>query len=169
MIHSDNPFAQSDDATRRLRGRLGSGVTVITSGKPETPTGLTVSSLVVVEGAPGRVIAVVGPNSDLYDTAIKSGRFIVHVCMREHAGLADVFAGLRPNPGGMFAGLSLDHTEWGPSIRSIPTRAYCSAATIAPVGWSGLLTGVIDRVDFDTDPDPLIHYRGKYRGLLGLE
>lgn len=169
MIHSDNPFGQSDDATRRLRGRLGSGVTVITSGPPEKQTGLTVSSLVVVEGSPGRIVAVVGPNSDLYDVASETGKFIVHVCKREHAGLADVFAGIRPNPGGLFAGLHLDHTEWGPTIESIPTRAYCSAATIEPVGWSGLLTGTIDRVDFDTDPDPLIHYRGKYRGLLGLE
>jgi len=142
---------------------------VITSGSPERPTGLTVSSVVVVAGAPGRVIAVVGPNSDLYDTAIESGRFIVHVCNQEHSGLADVFAGVRPNPGGMFAGLSLDDTEWGPSIKSIPTRAYCSAATIEPVGWSGLLTGTIDRVDFDIDPDPLIYYRGRYRGLPGLE
>jgi 3-hydroxy-9,10-secoandrosta-1,3,5(10)-triene-9,17-dione monooxygenase reductase component len=166
VIHDDNPFAQSaDDPTRRLRGRLATGVTLITAGTPNRHTGLTVSSLVVVEGDPGRVVAVVGPNSDLYDIAGATGKFIVHLCEEEDAGLADVFAGIRPSPGGPFSGLDVLDTAWGPSIQSIGTRAFCSKAIIEPLGWSGMLVGIIDRVEFGSNPDPLIHYRGGYRHL----
>lgn len=166
VIHNENPFPQgADDPTRRLRGRIGAGVTVITAGDEDHRAGLTVSSLVVIEGEPGRVVAVVGPNSDLYDIASATGKFVLHLCEARHAGLADVFAGIRPSPGGMFSGLNVTDTEWGPSIQTIETRAFCSEGTIEPLGWSGLLTGIIDKVEFGADPSPLIHYRGGYRGL----
>lgn len=166
VIHNENPFSPTeDDPTRRLRGRLAAGVTIITSGDSENRTGLTIASLVVVEGRPGRVLAIVGPNSDLYDVAAEHGKFIVHVCSDENAGLADVFAGIRPSPGGIFAGLEIELTEWGPLIRSISTRAFCSEASIESFGWSGVLTGTIDKVEFSGDPEPLIHYRGHYRKL----
>jgi flavin reductase (DIM6/NTAB) family NADH-FMN oxidoreductase RutF len=140
-------------------------VTVITSGSQEKRTGLTVSSLVVIDGAPGLVLAVVGPNSDLYDVAAATGKFVVHLGKPGQSGLADVFAGIRPSPGGIFAGLTVDDTAWGPVIGEMPTRAYCSEATSEPMGWSGILTGPIDSVDFGDNPEPLIHYRGSYRRL----
>jgi len=111
------------------------------------------------------VCAAVGPNSDLYDIAARTGKFIVHLCQPGQSGIADVFAGIRPSPGGLFAGLDVEDTEFGPSIRVMPGRAYCTDATIEPIGWSGLLTGTIESVAFGDNPEPLIHYRGNYRSL----
>lgn len=166
MIHDENPFASTtDDPVRRFRGRLAAGVCVVTSGTPAHRTGLTVSSIMVIEGQPPTLVAVVGPNSDLYDIASASGSFVVHQCGEGDLGLADVFAGVRPSPGGSFAGLTVLDTRWGPVIDSLPTRAFCSEAEIEPLGWSGLMRGKIDKVEIVGTSNPLVHYRGEYRGL----
>ncbi|MGZ8756004.1 MAG: flavin reductase, partial [Acidimicrobiia bacterium] len=57
-IHEEHPFAAPPDLrdpARQLRGRLTSGITVLTSGGPDQRTGLTVSSLLIAEGEPSRV------------------------------------------------------------------------------------------------------------------
>ena len=45
------------DPTRRLRGRLVAPVTIWTAGRPPGGAGLTVSSILVAEGQPARVLA----------------------------------------------------------------------------------------------------------------
>lgn len=166
MIHEEDPFASmEDDPTRRFRGRLASSVTIITAGTDDKKTGLTVSSLFVVDGDPALVYAVVGPNSDLYDTVTRTGAFAVHVCHDGQAGLADVFAGIRPNPGGLFAGSEYQMSEWGPLLTSLPNRALCRTVSTEDSGWSGVLIGSIEEIEFTDITDPLLHFRGSYRSL----
>lgn len=167
VIHEGNPFAPTDDQPmRRFRGRLVAPVTVITSGKGDKKTGLTVSSLSVLEGEPNLIQAVVGPNSDLYDVVSDSGSFTVHICEVGHEGLAEVFAGLRPSPGGLFSGTEFEETEWGPVLNNLPNRAYCRFRSIELAGWTGLLVGEVDRVELAPQLQPLIHFRGTYRELI---
>lgn len=169
MIHSENPFVDdpnSRDPVRRFRGRLTAPVTIVTAGS-EKKTGLTVSSLVVIEGEPGRVEAVIAPTSDLWDEIADAGRFVVHVCGDEHRGRAEVFAGLRPSPGGVFAGLVVTESEWGPVIDDMTDRAYCTFETRREVGYSGLVTGRIDQVEVADSAQPLAYFRGRYHTLRG--
>jgi 3-hydroxy-9,10-secoandrosta-1,3,5(10)-triene-9,17-dione monooxygenase reductase component len=168
VIHSDNPFVDdpdSRDAVRRFRGRLSAPVTIFTSVDGENRTGLTVSSLMVIEGEPGRVEAVVGPTNDLWDAVAETGRFVVHVCGERHRQLAEVFAGLRPSPGGIFAGLTVTDSEWGPVIDEITDRAYCSFESRRELGYAGLVTGRIDHVEVADFTNPLAYFRGQYRTL----
>ena len=56
-IHSTDPFATPEEQRsplRRLRGRLAAPVTLWTADGPAGPAGLTVSSMLVAEGEPGR-------------------------------------------------------------------------------------------------------------------
>jgi flavin reductase (DIM6/NTAB) family NADH-FMN oxidoreductase RutF len=166
VIHDENPFAPTDDdPLRRFRGRLASPVTIITAGSADTRTGLTVSSLFVAEGDAPLLFALVGPNSDLFDEVSRSGAFVVHIGQSGQEGIAEVFAGLRPSPGGLFRGLEVEQGEWGPVLAAIPNRAFCTFKSIEPQGWTGLLVGAIDRFELAGDPDPLIHFRGRYRTL----
>ena len=62
MIHSEHPFRPEPgdlDPARRFRGRIAAGVTIVTAGTGSKPTGLTVSSLLVIEGDPAYVELVV--------------------------------------------------------------------------------------------------------------
>jgi 3-hydroxy-9,10-secoandrosta-1,3,5(10)-triene-9,17-dione monooxygenase reductase component len=168
VIHHDNPFADdpdSRDPIRRFRGRLSAPVTIVTSGAGEDRTGLTVSSLLVVEGEPGLIQAVVGPTSDLWGVVAETGRFVVHICSDEHRGLAEVFAGIRPSPGGIFATATIADSDWGPVLEEIGDRAFCTLESFEELGYGGLVTGRIDRVDVAELSRPLVYFRGRFRSL----
>lgn len=168
MIHDDHPFLGTPDQRdpiRRFRGRLIAPVTIVTAGSGDRRTGLTVSSLNVVEGEPGLVQLVVGPTSDLWETAALSGGFVVHVCREEDRHLAEVFAGLRPSPGGLFAGLELTDSDWGPAIDNLGVRAFCNFTEQREVGYAGVMSGEIHHLDVGELDNPLIYFRGGYRTL----
>lgn len=167
-IHEEHPFIPPEDARepiRRLRGRLVAPVTIVTAGDSDDRAGLTISSLMIAEGGPGMVTFLLGPTADLYDVVVDSGRLVVHVLESHHRALSDVFAARRPSPGGPFAGLDLDQTSWGPVISSIPNRAFCSVASLTEAGYSMLVAAMIDEVHIEGLSDPLVYFRGHYRGL----
>ncbi len=168
MIHTESPFApdpEDRDPVRRFRGRLTSPVTIVTSGPTDRRTALTVSSLSVAEGEPGLIQPLIGPTSDLWSSIADTGKFVVHICSGRHRRLSEVFAGLRPSPGGVFAGVSVTQSEWGPVIDDIGDRAYCSVETQVELGYAGVVTGRVDTVDVGDLVDPLVRFRGAYRSL----
>jgi flavin reductase (DIM6/NTAB) family NADH-FMN oxidoreductase RutF len=168
MIHGENPFVDAPDQrdpVRRFRGRLTAPVTIVAAGTPANRTGLTVSSLNVIEGGPGSVHLVIGPTADIWDAMAATGRFIIHICRREDRRLAEVFAGLRPSPGGIFSGLAIDDTEHGPVMIELPDRAYCRLVERIETGNSGVVIGEIDHVEIGELSDPLVYFRGAYRSL----
>jgi flavin reductase (DIM6/NTAB) family NADH-FMN oxidoreductase RutF len=167
-IHSEHPFVPDPDErdpVRRFRGRLAAPVTIVTAGEGDRRTGLTVSSLFVVEGEPGLVHAVVTPNSDLWDVVAESGAFVVHICRHTHRDLADVFAGIRPSPGGLFTGAEVIGSRWGPVLAAVEDRAYCTLIGQEEVGYSGVVRGQLDQVELSGISDPLVYFRGRYRDL----
>jgi flavin reductase (DIM6/NTAB) family NADH-FMN oxidoreductase RutF len=168
MIHDENPFVDTPDQrdpVRRFRGRLVAPVTVVTAGRGAEQTGLTVSSLNVVEGNLGVAQLVVGPTSDLWDVSKASGAFVIHILGAGDRHLAEVFAGLRPSPGGIFAGLDLTSTEHGPVVDGLANRAYCRFVDRFELGYSGIVTGEIEKVETDGLTNPLTYFRGSYRSL----
>ena len=123
------------------------------------------SSLIVIEGEPGRIHLVIGPLTDLWDVIEETGRCVVHIAEAKHHAASDVFAGLRPSPGGPFASVETTQSDWGPVITDMPNRAYCTTVSRAEVGWSGIVETEVDRVELSERTEPLIHHRGSYRGL----
>lgn len=166
-IHSEHPFSvpiDQRDPVRRLRGRLAAPVAVLTAGS-ETPAGLTASSLLVVEGEPPRVISIVGPGADFLDAANESDAFVTHVLAGDQGPLADVFAGLRPAPGGMFADHETEATEWGPRLVEVSDWAGCRLQETRPLGDQMLVVGRIEHLQLSDLSDPLVYFRGSYRRL----
>lgn len=165
-IHSEHPFADHDpnrDAVRQLRGRLGGVVSLWTSGTCTDGAGLTVSSLMVVQGEPGRVVALLDPLSDLAAELIETGRAVVQLLAWEDRELAEVFAGRSPAPGGLFRAAPFVDTDHGPRLASALTWAAVSLESSREVGWSLEVTCVLDEVQAGEDVDPLVHRRGRYR------
>jgi 3-hydroxy-9,10-secoandrosta-1,3,5(10)-triene-9,17-dione monooxygenase reductase component len=164
----ENPFLDPEDArepARRLRGRLLAPVTIVTAGSADGRAGLTVSSVMIAEGRPPVLYFLLNAASDLFYALEETGRFIVHVCERRHRTIADVFAGLRPSPGGPFAGVDIEDTPFGPVIADLESRAHCAVREWREESYSALVSANIERVDLSSLDDPLAHFRGRYRGL----
>lgn len=165
-IHSEHPFADPEpirDAVRQLRGRLGGVVSLWTAGEGESAAGLTVSSLMVAGGEPGRILALLDPLSDLYERLTDSGRAVVQLLRWEHLELAEVFAGRTPAPGGQFHTAEFLDGPYGPRLADAGSWAHVTLESTAEVGWSELVTTVIDEVVVAEETDPLVHRRGRYR------
>jgi flavin reductase (DIM6/NTAB) family NADH-FMN oxidoreductase RutF len=164
-IHNVDPFATPEgdrSPLRRLRGRLASPVTLWTA---PGPAGLTVSSTLVVNGTPGRVLGLVDDESELWAAIEDAGRFAVLPLRPEHRQLADRFAGLMPAPGGLFANGDWRETDFGPVPADAGTWAGCRLDAARPYGWALLLEGTVEHVELGAADEPLVHYRGRYREL----
>jgi len=162
-IHTDHPFLDPEgDPVRRFRGRLGGTVTLWTSGS-ERRAGLTVSSIMVAGGEPGRVLGLIDPDSDLRDVLEETGRAVVHLLGWEHRDLAEAFAGLMPSPGGPFRMGDWEQTDHGPRLLNASAWVDVEVESAEGVGWSELVVARIVDVVLGEDEHPLEHRRGRYR------
>lgn len=164
-IHSEHPFLEPEherDPARRLRGRMGGAVTLLTAGSGEARAGLTVSSLMVAHGDPAHLLALVDPDSELADALRDTGRGVAQLLSWPHRELADAFAGIAPAPGGAFRLGSWTDTEWGPLLDGVSAWAGFALAGTTEVGWSMLVDGVLERIDLADPDEPLVHRRGRY-------
>ncbi|MEQ4300689.1 flavin reductase family protein [Plantactinospora sp. B6F1] len=172
QIHHTDPFATPErdrSPVRRLRGRLPAPVTLWTAYEPSDgdPAGLTVSSTLVADGEPGRLLGLVDEESELWAAASGSGRFAVTLLGPAHRQLADRFAGLFPAPGGLFATGEWTRTGYGPvpGGPGIGGWAGCRLDGAREYGWALLVEATIETVELEGAAAPLLHHRGRYREL----
>lgn len=163
-IGSD-PFATPVEArqpARRLRGRLAAPVTVWTAQNGAgSRTGITMSSVLVSDGAPPEVLGLVDPVSSFWDAVQEAGRFVVQVLADGQQRTAERFA-LR-FPGDPFDEEEVVQTPWGPALGSAATRAGCTLLGSTESGYSLLLRARIDEIVLNERAvRPLVYYRGAY-------
>jgi len=162
-IHRENPFADppaSRDTLRQFRGRLPVPVTVVASGEGPARTGLTVSSLLVVLGEPGYVVAMVDPDSDMGATLTPGQLLTVSVLGPADEYLAEAFAGLAPAPGGLFRLGRWTQTDFGPVLDGA-TWLGATVTDVRPLGWANEVVARVDSVEL-ARPEALVHQRGRY-------
>ena len=160
-IHSSHPFATEPDPVRRFRGRLGGVVSLWTAGAGAERAGLTVSSVMVANGEPGRVLGLLDPDAELTDRVATTGLAVVQLLEWDDRALAEAFGGTAPAPGGPYTLGSWTETPYGPALAD-RTRALVRVESTADVGWSLLVTATIEHVVMVDDRHPLEHRRGRY-------
>jgi 3-hydroxy-9,10-secoandrosta-1,3,5(10)-triene-9,17-dione monooxygenase reductase component len=165
-ISPSDPFATPDhlrSPLRRLRGRLPAAVTLWTA---PGPAGLTVSSMFIVDGDPGRLAGIVDEESDLWAAVEAAGRFAVTALTSDDRQLADRFAGLLPAPGGLFAATAdWTDSDHGPVPVGHDAWAGCRLDAARPFGYGLLVEATIETVEVGGEAAPLVHHRGRYHSL----
>jgi 3-hydroxy-9,10-secoandrosta-1,3,5(10)-triene-9,17-dione monooxygenase reductase component len=171
-VGGQHPFATPPgrrSPARRLRGRLVAPVTVWTAGRPSTGTGLTVSSVLVAEGQPARLLGLVDPTSPFWEAVQATRGFVVHVLAAADRALAERFGEVRPPVRGPFDGLEVAESPWGPVLGGRRPRAACRLAGSTPVGYAELVEGVIEQLELPDLEDPLAWSHGRYRSVRDLD
>jgi flavin reductase (DIM6/NTAB) family NADH-FMN oxidoreductase RutF len=129
---------------------------------PLDRAGLTVSSLLVANGEPARLLALIDPLSDLHEALTRTGTAVVSMLTWEDRALADAFAGTAPAPGGPFRQAEFVETPWGPRLASATTWAGVRLESSTEVGWSALVTCMVEQLELGEE-QPLVHRRGRYQ------
>jgi 3-hydroxy-9,10-secoandrosta-1,3,5(10)-triene-9,17-dione monooxygenase reductase component len=156
------------DPARRWRGRLVAPVTVWTAGQLPGGAGLTVSSVLVAEGQPARLLGLIDPTSALWEAMQEAGGFVVHVLAAADRALAERFSEVRPPIRGPFERLQVAESPWGPVLGGSRPRAACRLAGSAPVGHGELVEGVIEQLELPDLEDPLVYLHGRYQSVGDL-
>jgi 3-hydroxy-9,10-secoandrosta-1,3,5(10)-triene-9,17-dione monooxygenase reductase component len=171
-IGGRHPFATPPErrsVVRRLRGRLLAPVTVWTAGGLEDGAGLTVSAVLVAEGEPARVLGLIDPASAFWEATRQAGAFMVHVLAEGDRSLAERFAEVRPPIRGMFDGLEVAASPWGPVLGRNRPRAGCRLSGSTTVGYAELVEGVLEEIELHDLDDPLAWLHGGYRSVRDLD
>jgi flavin reductase (DIM6/NTAB) family NADH-FMN oxidoreductase RutF len=138
---------------------------VVTSGGAEERSGSTVASILVVEGAPARLVLSLAEGSDVLEVIKRTKKFVVHVLSVEERALSDRFALVAPSPGGLFTGLAIEDGEWGPELAVAGTMGRATLERVERVGYQQLVVATLDQVVIDVLERPLIWFRGRYLGV----
>lgn len=165
-IHSDHPFVPPErdrSLGRRLRGRLPAPVAILTTGVGRERVGLTVSSLLIVDGEPVQLIAMVDPDSELGESIELGTRVAVSLCAPGDEFLADAFAGIAPAPGGLFTLGSWEQTEFGPSLAD-HSWVGAQVTQVRELGWYLEVLAELHDIHL-TDKQSMGHHRGRYFGV----
>lgn len=163
-IHSEHPFLPEPEdrsPVRRWRGRLPAPVTIVATGRGADRVGLTVSSLVIVDGEPAHIVVWIDPDSDLADELVVGSSLTVTQLIDGDDYLADAFAGTVPAPGGPFTIGEWRDVEAGPVLVD-RTWLAATVTEYRELGWSRAVTARIAHMEFAAH-DTLTHVRGRYR------
>jgi 3-hydroxy-9,10-secoandrosta-1,3,5(10)-triene-9,17-dione monooxygenase reductase component len=168
--------AEARDPVRRLRGHLVLPVTVWMTGTGSEDdeaarggdtgavVGLTVSSVVLSQGAPPMLAGLVSPASDFADalTAGSSGRFVVQPLASAHRRLAQHFAGELPAPEEL---LVTKPSPFGPVLEAVTDRVFCRMTSSKPFGWSLLVEAEVEGAEVGEPGRGLAWYHGAFHVL----
>jgi 3-hydroxy-9,10-secoandrosta-1,3,5(10)-triene-9,17-dione monooxygenase reductase component len=171
-VGGQHPFATPPERrglARRLRGRLVAPVTVWTAGSLREGAGLTVSSVLVADGEPARLLGLIDPASAFWEAMRQAGAFVVHALAEGDRSLAERFAEVRPPIRGMFDGLEVAASRWGPVLGGTRPRAGCRLSGSTTVGYSELVQGVVEEIELHDLDDPLAWLHGEYRTVRDLD
>ncbi|MCW2786353.1 MAG: flavin reductase domain protein FMN-binding protein [Marmoricola sp.] len=137
-----------------------------TTGDRSERVGLTVSSVMVANGDPARILGLLDPDAAFTDALRASGRAVVQLLTWADRDLAEAFGGTAPSPGGPFRHGVWDQTDHGPALRD-RTRALVRLESERVEGWSVLVSTLVEELLVLTDDAPLEHRRGHYGTVPG--
>jgi flavin reductase (DIM6/NTAB) family NADH-FMN oxidoreductase RutF len=151
---------------RQLLGRFATGITVLTTrDQGGQPVGMTASSLASVSLAPPLVSVCVDVSTDTHRALSSSGDFVINILAAGQMELSERFA--RVAAGERFQGVELRETPSGLIVLAgALAHIECERFADFPLGDHTLFVGRVTGGDA-SDGEPLLYFRGAYRGLGG--
>ncbi|MEK9499960.1 flavin reductase family protein [Gaopeijia maritima] len=151
-------------AFRHVMGHFGSGVTVITTGSPESPVGFTASSVASLSLDPLLVMVGVATDGDSLAGIRESGAFGVNILSRDQEALAMHFA--RSDREARFRDVEVRTRSTGvPLLGASLAWLDCALHAEFPAGDHVVVVGRVESCDAGAG-EPLLYFRGRFGGWL---
>ncbi len=155
MSASDNVSAED---FRAALARWASGVTIVTAAGP---VGMTVSAFSSISLDPPLVSVALATDANAHAPIVAADGFAVHILEDDQKDLSGRFA----SPVDRFADLSWDSGAFdAPLLHGGVARLVCARHAVIDGGDHTILLGRVVQVDVRAG-EPLVYYRGAYRGL----
>lgn len=166
-IHGDHPFLlppEQRDPVRRLRGRMPAPVTIWTSSEGARRDGWTISSVLVADGDPAELVALVDEDCDWWDLFRTTGQACLNVLGPGQGAIADAFARVAPSPGGVFRTGDWTDGAHGPRLTGATAWADVDLLDTNPgrAGWGLLVRARLGPIQLAEGSDALGHRNGRY-------
>lgn len=149
---------------RRILGRFATGVTVVTTGTPEAPVGMTANAFTSVSLDPPLVLVCVGRSREIHEPMRRAGRFGVSILGESQLELSHYFARRRESlPDGL---LRFRAGATGvPLVEGALAHLECRVVAIHPGGDHSIFVARVEQANAGADGPPLIFFGGQYRRL----
>ncbi|NKB37744.1 MAG: flavin reductase [Gammaproteobacteria bacterium] len=149
---------------RQALGKFATGITVVTTtGKNNTPLGVTVNSFTSVSLEPPLVLWCLDLNANCYDEFANCDSFAIHVLHKSQEATSRNFA---ENNGDKFADIDWKTGDSGsPVLQDCAVCLQCKTEQIYSGGDHSILLGRVEIIESFNDADPLIYHGGAYRFL----
>lgn len=156
----------SDDDFRRTLGQWASGVTVITTLRPEGIHGMTASAFSSVSLHPPLVLVCVDHRNRTHAYLEQAGVFCAHILAEGQEELSQRCAGRLGEDGKELADLSYRTGATGaPILDGCLAWLDCRILHAHDGGDHTIFVGQIEAASVNETARPLLHWRGRYRRL----
>lgn len=150
------------DDFRAALSRWASGVTVVTAAGP---VGMTISAFSSLSLDPPLILVSLAKAAATHDAVLAAVGFAVHILEDDQADVSHRFATAQHR----FNGIDWDEGPYGaPLLHGGVARLACERHSTADGGDHTILVGRVVQVDVHAG-EPLLYYRGSYRGLAPLD
>jgi flavin reductase (DIM6/NTAB) family NADH-FMN oxidoreductase RutF len=160
-------YSLSPEVFRRVMGSFATGVTVITVERaPALVHGMTANSFTSVSLDPLLVLICVDHNARLLSYLKNQRRFAVNILQSTQRAISEYFAKPQQDPA-LEAQLGV-RFAWSssgiPLLADTLAQIACSVVAEHEAGDHTVFIGEVESLD-STEGEPLLYYRGHYRGL----
>lgn len=148
---------------RRILGHFPTGVVVIAAIDCGEPVGMTMGSFTSVSLDPPMVGFFPGKSSTSWPRIAQAGRFVVNILAAHQVDLCRAFAARGADK---FASCTWRSADNGaPVINGAIAWIECSISQVFDVGDHWFVLGDVASLTADGGSDPLVFFRGQYKGL----
>ena len=156
------PFDET--GLRRALGHFATGITVVTTRDHQRrPRAITVSAFSSLSLDPPLVLFCLGRSAFHFKVFADAKAFAINVLSADQEALSARFAREAEDA---FADLAVTELATGsPILKQCPAALDCETEAIHEAGDHLIIVGRVTAIDRPGGSDPLIYYRGAYRGL----
>ncbi|HEY8583164.1 MAG TPA: flavin reductase family protein [Capillimicrobium sp.] len=160
-------MAPATGAQRDFRtaiGHFATGVTIVTATGPQGHAGLTTNAVASLSLDPLLLTVAFDNSSRTLPVVRAAGRFAVNILRAGQEELAAVFASKRVAEE-KFEAVTHNVDHGVPVLDDALAWIVCDVHELLPGGDHTIGVGAVTALSFDEEGDPLVFFRGAYRGL----